>query len=137
MIDGDPLKDIWSTQNVKWVMLGGKVIDHEFHANYHNPIPAIRAWRATPQNIEIEPRALAQGSSGTIKITTRRGFDKFHKVTLNGKQLETRFVSPTELDAVVTADLTKNAGTYPIVVVGQGDYASRSAPAYFIVSFKQ
>jgi imidazolonepropionase-like amidohydrolase len=136
MIDGDPLKDIWSTQNVKWVMLGGKVVDHEFHANYHNPIPAIRAWRATPQNIEIEPRALAQGSSGTIKITTRRGFDKFHKVTLNGKPLETRFVSPTELDAVVPADLTKNAGTYPIVVVGQGDYASRSTPAYFIVSFK-
>jgi len=137
MIDGDPLKDIWSTQNVKWVMLGGKVVDHEFHANYHNPIPAIRAWRATPQNIEIEPRALAQGSSGTIKITTRRGFDKFHKVTLNGKQLETRFVSPTELDAVVPGDLTKNAGTYAIVVVGQGDYASRSTPAYFIVSFKQ
>jgi hypothetical protein len=137
MIDGDPLKDIWSTQNVKWVMLGGKVVDHEFHANYHNPIPAIRAWRATPQNIEIEPRALAQGSRGTIKITTRRGFDKFHKVTLNGKQLETRFVSPTELDAVVPGDLTKNAGTYAIVVVGQGDYASRSTPAYFIVSFKQ
>ncbi|HWH79352.1 MAG TPA: amidohydrolase family protein, partial [Candidatus Binatus sp.] len=126
LIDGDPLTDIWSVQNVKWVMLGGKVVDHEFHANFKNPIPAIRPWRSTPQAIELEPRALAQGSGGTLKITTRRGFDKFHKVTLNGKELETRFVSATELEATVPAQMTKDVGTYPVVVIGQGDFASRS-----------
>ena len=136
IVDGDPLKDIWAVQNVKLVVQGGKVVDHEFHANYKNPIPAIRAWRATPQNIELEPRSLAQGTSGTLKISTRRGFDKFHKVTLNGKELETRFVSTSELEATVPPQLTKDVGTYPVIVVGQGDFASRSAPAYFIVSFK-
>jgi adenine deaminase len=136
-IDGDPLKDIWSVQNVKLVVLGGKVVDHEFHADYRNPIPAIRAWRATPLEIEIAPHALTQGTSGTIKVTARRGFDKFHKVVLNGKQLETRFVSPSELEASVPAQLTKDIGTFPVLVVGQGDFASRSAPAYFIVSFRQ
>src|SRR5258706_699594 len=137
LTEGDPLKDIWSVQNVKWVMLGGKVVDREFHANFKNPIPAIRPWRATPQAIELEPRSLTQGSAGTLKISARRGFDKFHKVTLNGKELDTRFVSATELEATVPAQMTKDAGPYPVVVIGQGDFASRSAPAYFIVSFKQ
>lgn len=136
LIDGDPLKDIWSVQNVTMTILGGKVVDREFHAGYKNPIPAIRAWRSTPQEIEIAPRSLAQGASGTIKITARRGFDKFHRVTLNGKELDTRFVSNSELEATVPAQLTKDIGTYPVIVVGQGDFASRSAPAYFIVSFK-
>ncbi|HEX9455812.1 MAG TPA: amidohydrolase family protein, partial [Candidatus Binatia bacterium] len=126
LIDGDPLKDIWSVQNVKWVMLGGKVVDREFHANFKNPIPAIRPWRATPQAIELEPRSLTQGSAGTLKISARRGFDKFHKVMLNGKELDTRFVSATELEATVPAQMTKDAGTYPVVVIGQGDFASRS-----------
>ena len=136
-IDGDPLKDIWAVQNVKLVVLGGKVVDHEFHANYKNPISAVRAWRATPQEIEISPRSLAQGASGILKVTARRGFDRFHRVTLNGKMLETRFVSPSELEATIPPQLTKEVGTYPIMVVGQGDSASKSAPSYFIVSFKQ
>jgi len=136
-IEGDPLKDVWAVQNVKLVVLGGKVVDHEFHANYKNPIAAVRAWRATPLEIEISPRSLAQGASGILKVTARRGFDRFHRVTLNGKMLETRFVSPSELEATIPPQLTKEVGTYPILVVGQGDSASKSAPSYFIVSFKQ
>ena len=137
-VDGDPLKDVWTTQNVKLVVLGGKIVDHEFHANHKNPIPAIRAWRATPQEIELSPRSVVQGSgAATVKITTRRGFDRFHKATLAGKELETRFISPGELEATVPPALTKQAGTYPLIVVGQGDSASKSAPAYFIVSFKK
>ena len=137
VIDGDPLQDIWAVQNVKLVVQGGKIVDREFHANYKNPIPAIRAWRSTPQSIEIEPRSLAQGGAGTLKVSTRRGFDKFHKVTLNGKELDTKYVSTSELEATVPAQMTKDIGTYPVIVVGQGDSASRSAPAYFIVSYKQ
>jgi hypothetical protein len=72
-----------------------------------------------------------------VKITTRRGFDRFHKATLAGKELETRFISPGEIEATVPPALTKQAGTYPLIVVGQGDSASKSAPAYFIVSFKK
>ena len=136
LVDGDPLKDIWTVQNVTLVVQGGKIVDREFHANYKNPIPAIRPWRATPQSIEIEPRSLAQGANGTLKVSTRRGFDKFHKVMLNGKELDTRFISASELEAAVPAQMTKDIGTYPVIVVGQGDFASHSAPAYFIVSFK-
>ena len=137
-VDGDPLKDPWATQNVRLVVLGGKVVDHEFHANFKNPIAAIRPWRATPQQIEISPRAVTEGSGATIiRIATRRGFDRFHKATFGGKELATRFVSPSELEAVVPPELIKKDGGYPIVVVGQGDSASQSAPAYLIVAFKK
>ena len=110
-IDGDPLNDVWATQNVTLVMLGGKVVDHDFHANYRNPISAIRPWRATPQEIDISPRSVAQGAGPSmLKVTTRRGFDRFHRVTVNGKELETRFVSPTELEAVDSAANDQSGG---------------------------
>jgi imidazolonepropionase-like amidohydrolase len=136
-VEGDPLKDIWAVQNVKLVVLNGEVVDTDFHADYKNPIPNIRPWRATPRDIEISPRSIAQGSTATIKVSTRRGFDRFHKVTLNGKELETRFISAGEIEATVPQQAINEAGTYTVVVVGQGDFASKSAPAYLIVSFKK
>ena len=137
-IDGDPLKDIWATQNVKLVILNGKTVDTEFHPTYKNPIPNIRPWRATPREIELSPRSLVQRSGpATLRVTTRRGFDRFHKVTLNGNSLATRFISAGELEATVPADALNKAGTYPVMVIGEGDFASQSAPAYLIVSFKK
>jgi imidazolonepropionase-like amidohydrolase len=136
-VEGDPLKDIWAVQNVKVVVLNGEVVDTDFHADYKNPIPNIRPWRATPRDIEVSPRSIAQGSTATIKVSARRGFDRFHKVTLNGKELETRFVSAGEIEATVPQQAIKEAGTYTVMVVGQGDFASKSAPTYLIVSFKK
>ena len=136
-VEGDPLKDMWAVQNVKVVVLNGEVVDSDFHADYKNPIPNIRPWRTTPRDIEISPRSIAQGSTATIKVSARRGFDHFHKVTLNGKELETRFVSAGEIEATVPQQAINEAGTYTVVVVGQGDFASKSAPAYLIVSFKK
>ena len=138
-VDGDPLKDIWAVQNVKMVVLNGKIVDNDFHPNFKNPIPNIRPWRATPRDIQISPQSVAQGAPVTIKVSLsgQRGFDRFHKVTLNGKVLETRFVSSRELEAIIPPQAIKEAGTYPVIVVGEGDFASRSSPAYLIVSFKK
>ncbi len=136
-VEGDPIKDIWSVQNVKLVILNGKVVDNDFHANHKNPIPNNRPWRSTPRDIAITPLSVAQGSAATIKVSARRGFDHFHKITLNGKELETRFLSSTELETTIPPEALKNAGTYTVMVIGEGDFASRSAPAYLIVSFKK
>jgi len=137
-IEGDPLRDIWSVQNVKLVVLSGKIVDADFHSNYKNPIPNIRPWRATPRDIEVSPRSVVQGSGPTtVKVSARRGFDRFHRVTLNGKEVETRLVSPSELEATIPTQALKEAGTYTVMVIGEGDFASKSAPAYLIVSFKR
>jgi hypothetical protein len=109
----------------------------DFHPDYKNPIPNIRPYRATPRDIEISPRSLVQGAGpATLTVTARPGFDRYHRVTLDGKELKTRLVSGTELDAVVPSQAIKEAGTYTVEVIGEGDFASRSAPAYLIVPFK-
>src|SRR5207249_1400789 len=41
-VDGDPLKDIWVVQNVKIVVLNGKIVDNDRHPNFKNPTPNIR-----------------------------------------------------------------------------------------------
>jgi hypothetical protein len=81
---------------------------------------------------------MVQGSGpATLTVTTNRGFGRYHRVTLNGKELETRFVSGSELQAVIPPAAMNDAGTYPVTVIGQGDFASTSAPTYLIISFKK
>lgn len=138
VIEGDPLKEMWAVQNVSMVVLNGRVVDTDFHSDYKNPIPNNRPWRSTPREIEIAPRSVAQGSGpSALKVTTTRGFDRSHKVTLNGRLLETRFVSGNELEATIPSEAIKEAGTYVVMVVGPGDFASKSSPAYLIVPFRQ
>jgi imidazolonepropionase-like amidohydrolase len=139
-VEGDPLQDMWAVHNVRMVMLDGKLVDTALHASWRNPIPNPHPWRATPRQIEISPKAFAQGSGpATLTVTTNKGFDRFHRVTLNGKELETHFVSRSELEAVVPPSALKDVGTYPVEVISQGDFASRSTPSYLIVyiSFKK
>ena len=44
IIEGDPLQDIWMTQNVKMVVLDGKIVDPQF-TGYVNPIPEFNSWQ--------------------------------------------------------------------------------------------
>ena len=46
-------------------------------------------------------------------------------------------MSGGELEATIPPQALKHAGTYTVMVVSQGDFASRSEPAYLIVSFKK
>jgi amidohydrolase family protein len=137
IVDGDPLKDIWATQNVKMVVLNGKVADIGFHANYKNPIPGSQPYMAFPNRpIEILPGAIPLGTGPTkLKVTARRGFQAWHRVKLNGKELKTRFVSSRELEAIVPRDATKKVGTHTVTVDSPNEFNSRSLPAYLIVSF--
>ena len=78
-VEGDPLNDVWVVQNVKLVILNGKVVDHDFHPNHKNPIPNIRPWRATPSEIEIAPRSITQGSHSdaqNFRATRLRSFSQ-------------------------------------------------------------
>jgi hypothetical protein len=57
-------------------------------------------------------------------------------VLLNGKELETRFVSRTELDATLPADAIQDAGMYKITVKSRGEPVAESYPAPLVVRFK-
>jgi imidazolonepropionase-like amidohydrolase len=139
LIDGDPLNDSWATQNVKMVIAGGRIVDHDFHANYQNPIPSPEPWRNIPREIEITPRSIPQGSKPTVmtvKATAGR-VARWHKIAIDGKLLETRFISSTELQAKIPPQAIKSAGTYPVAVVSPRESGGRSTPAHLIVTFSQ
>jgi len=138
MVDGDPLNDSWATQNVKMVISGGTIIDHDFHADYKNPIPSPEPWRNIPREIEVTPRSIPQGSKPTVmtvKATAGR-VARWHKIAIDGKLLETRFVSSTELQAKIPPQAIKNAGTYPVTVVSPRESGGRSNPTHLIVTFR-
>ena len=59
----------------------------------------------------------------------------WHRVMLDGKPLETRFVSTRELEATVPAQALKKTGTYRVTVESPNEFNSSSAPTFLFVSF--
>lgn len=145
IIEGDPLKDMWCTQNVKVVVKDGKKIDIAF-SGYKNPIPAFYAYQTIPMDLEITPNQALQGD-GPITLKVRgEGVWPFHKVMLkrefgslfnfNAIELPTKYISKNELEATITGDQISEAGTYTITVKGEGETLPESHRAHFIVGFK-
>ena len=65
IIEGDPLADIWMTQNVKMVVLDGKPVDPAF-TGFVNPIPEFNSWQQLSGHIVVEPFLLTQSDGPTI-----------------------------------------------------------------------
>ncbi len=135
IVEGNPLQDIWMTQNVKMVVKDGKVINHEF-TGYVNPIPEFNSWQQLSVHIDVEPGAVTQGTDATLKVHGRV-FWPFHYVLLNGQELQTKFVSRSELQASVPADLVKDVGMYKVTVKSRGEPVAESGAAPLVVRFKK
>jgi len=134
LIEGDPLKDIWMTQNVKLLVMDGKVVNHEF-TGYVNPIPEFNSWQQLSQTISVIPEAVTQGIGTTLRIRGR-GFWPFHKVLVNGREIETWYVNRTELQAMLPGDLIKDVGMYKVTVKSIGEAVPESTPAPLVVKFR-
>jgi hypothetical protein len=145
IINGDPLKDIWATQDVAMVVIDGKPVDVAF-TGYKNPIPSFYAYQTLPTDLAITPHFVFEGS-GPVNLKVRgQGMWPFHRVMLkrefgslfnfNAIELPTRYVSKTELEATIAPELLSPAGTYTITVKGEGEDLPESARAHLIVAFK-
>jgi hypothetical protein len=145
IIEGDPLKDIWATQNVKMVIMDGKPVDIAF-TGYKNPIPSFYAYQTLPMELAIEPGFVLEGE-GPVTLKVRgEGMWPFHRVMLkrefgslfnfNATELPTRYVSKTELEAEIAPELLTPAGTYTITVKGEGEILPESHRAHLIVGFR-
>jgi imidazolonepropionase-like amidohydrolase len=137
IVAGDPLKDIWATQNVTTVISDGRLVNTRFHSDYRNPIPSPEPWRVVPRQIEIAPRSIPQNSKPTVlKVTATAGrVAPWHKVLLDGKMLDTRFVNSTELEATLPPQAVKKAGLFPVNVTSPRESGGYSPPAHLIVTF--
>jgi hypothetical protein len=135
IIEGDPLKDIWMTQNVKMLIMDGKIVDTGFH-KYRNPIPAFYSYQTLPREIDISPKLVTQGTQVTL-VVHGRGMWPTHRVMLNDKELETRYVKRNQIEAIVPPEAIAEAGTYVVTVKSVGEPLPESYPAHLVVGFKQ
>jgi len=136
IVEGDPLQDIWMTQNVKMVVMGGKVIDIGFK-KYKNPIASFYSYQSSPLDLEISPLFLIEGSGPTtLKVRGQGGMWPFHQVILNGEPLPTSFVSKDELKAIIPPEAIAKAGTYVVTLKCEGEVFPESHRAHLVVGFK-
>lgn len=136
IIEGDPLADIWMTQNVKMVVMDGKVVNIAFQ-KYKNPIPSFYSYQSLPPAIDVSPHFLREGANATTLTVTGRDMWPFHRVMLNGAPLPTEFVSKDELKATIPPEAIAKAGTYIITVKSEGESLPESQRAHLIVGFRQ
>jgi len=135
IIEGDPLADIWMTQNVKMVIMDGKVIDSGF-SQYKNPIPSFYSYQSLPLDPEISPLFLIERSGPTtLRVRGEGGMWPFHQVMLNGNPLPTSFVSKNELKATITPEAIPTAGTYLVTLKCEGEPFPESHRAHLVVGF--
>jgi hypothetical protein len=136
IVEGDPLQDIWMTQNVKMVVMDGKVIDIGFK-KYKNPIPSFYSYQSLPLNLEISPLFLIEGSGPTVlKVRGQGGMWPFHRVMLNGQPLPTSFNSKDEVQATIPPEAIPTAGTYIVTLKCDGEAFPESHRAHLVVGFK-
>jgi imidazolonepropionase-like amidohydrolase len=136
IVEGNPLEDIWMTQNVKMVVMGGKVIDIGFK-KYKNPIPSFYSYQSLPLDLEIAPLFLIEGSGPTtLRIRGHGGMWPFHQVMLNGEPLPTSFVSKDELKATILPEAIPKAGTYIVTLKCEGEPFPESHRAHLVVGFR-
>jgi len=136
IVEGDPLQDIWTTQNVKMVVMDGTVIDIRF-TKYKNPIASFYSYQSLPLDLEISPLFLIEGSGPTtLKVRGQSGMWPFHRVMLNGQPLATSFVSKDELKAIVPPEAIAKAGTYIVTLKCEGEPFPESHRAHLVVGFR-
>jgi len=136
IVGGDPLQDIWMTQNVKMVIIDGKVIDIGF-TKYKNPIPSFYSYQSLPLDLEISPLFLTEGSGPTaLRVRGQGGMWPFHRVLLNGQPLPTSFVSKDDLKATIPPEAIPTAGTYIVTLKCEGEDFPESHRAHLVVGFK-
>ena len=137
IVEGDPLQDIWMTQNVKMVIMDGKVVDIKFK-KYKNPIPSFYAYQSLPLDLQILPLFLIEGSGPTVmKVRGQGGMWPFHKVMLNGEELPTSFNSKNEVEAIISPETIPKAGIYFVTLKCEGEVLPESHRAHLVVGFKK
>lgn len=139
ILEGDPLANISNTKKISIVIKDGIQVDTSYHRNYSNLIPYpvheySSSYNPVPTVSDILPKGTTVAGDG-FKMTIRgRGFVLTSGVELASRRVETRFVSPTQLEALLPAELFGSVGTLPVRVVNPQPGGGKSNPFGFVVA---
>jgi len=141
ILTGNPLQNIAETKSILWVVKDGQVVDTSFDPNFKNPLPwtANADERGPGRGPEIATMAPVVAREGDAEVTLRIGGRDFAPgavVRFDRANLDTQFVSDSELVATIDRRLLRTHGTYAIAVVNPGSGGGTSNVAYFLVDFR-
>ena len=122
------------TQNVKSVVMDGKIIDIAF-SRYKNPIPSFYAYLTLPPDISISPLLITERTGPTVLKVSGKGMLPNHRVWFDGRPLPTKCVSNNELEATIPSEAIPHAGTYVVTVRVEGEPLAESNRAHLVVGF--
>ena len=83
IIEGDPLEDIWMTQNVKMVIMDGKSDRYRLQ-QIPKSDPSFYSYQSLPMELHISPPFVRAGSGANMLRVSGDGMWPFHRVLLNG-----------------------------------------------------
>jgi len=141
VIAGDPLANITATRNILWVVKDGQVVDTTYDPNFKNPLPrTANVDEAGPEEgPAISTLTPIQARQGDPDVTFRiggRDFTPRSVVRFDTTNLNTQFVSGSELTATIPRRLLQTPGTYALTVVNPGSGGGASNVVYFLVDFR-
>ena len=140
VIEGDPLQDITATRNVRMVIQNGTVIDTTYDPKFVNPVPRPvneqKGPEMGPNLTTVSPRVVRSGASAVFLELTGEKFTPKSVVRFDTTELQTHFVSDSQLTAVIDPALLSKVGTYGITVINPGSAGDTSNVVYFMVNFR-
>ena len=162
VVNDDPLKDVHNLQKIEWVIQDGRVVDRGYHSWFTNPFveasvdggtwvaglkKEMESMRTTafgqpPPGIEtISPTVVTEGDP-TLTVTLKGyGFTKESRAFFEGKAVQARWMSPTEMRVTIDAALIQRAGAYTLTVTNpeplqRPQWGATSNKAHLLVNFR-
>jgi imidazolonepropionase-like amidohydrolase len=131
IIEGDPLRDIAATRNVKMVIKGGQVMETAYSPKALTPVA--RPFGTLPKVDSVSPASAKEGAqSVTVQLEGVR-FNPKSVVRIENRDLPTQFVSATKLTATVESSLLQKPGPYAVYVVNPGGGGASNNVFLFVV----
>jgi len=141
ILGADPLADIANTRKIEQVILGGRIVDTTYHADYEFPFhqygPVSKHLYHQPPVIRgLNPAFATQGSITSLRIIGAE-FMPESVVVFNGVPVTTRYLGPTELSAVLGQRETALPGSHLIGVQTPAPGGGDATPMEFIVDYAE
>ena len=140
ILGSNPLDNIRNARSVETVIQGGQAQPTGYHWWYTNPLQrsgggAPGEGPRPPQLDSVSPSFVNEGSADVTVTLRGRGFVPASVAFLERAPLETTYVSPSELKAVVPSRFARTAGAYSLRVRTPRPGGGDSATMPFLVKF--
>lgn len=131
VVDGNPLANIANTQNIHLVIKNGKILDTTYDTHFVNPIP--RPVGVDPVLSRLSPKVGHAGQGALVLRIEGEDFRPRAVVRFDTTDLETEFVSSSELSARIGPKTLRRPGSYAITVVNPDSGGGASEAIHFVI----